>query len=396
METEKMKSDNFDIDELLVCILMDCASREEIVYFIKWIKQEKNRIYFEKFKKVWHLTSGMDVDQEILKNGLRDYRRFMNTPSKRKRHVKWLWSVASVAVVGLIGIVLIVWPRIPKEVVSLENNLEICQGKEITLTLSDGQKVSVMQDSLSLPDELKEVVRLHKINRREIVYEVNGFWEETKHFEKIYNEMVVPAGERFSVQLSDGTKAWINSESSIRYPVCFGKEKREVEVRGNVYFEVAKDSSRPFIAVAQEIKTEVLGTSFEMDTYGDENNVSATLVEGSVRVYAGEHAVTIRPDQQFLLNTANGKIKIMEVNAADKVRWKEGILAINNEPFDELVRKLERWYGVRIVNETGIVFNQSFKGVFEKEDGVEVVIYSMCRNLNITYTIEKDRIILKR
>lgn len=395
MKTEKINSENFDIDEILVCILMECASREEVVYFLKWIKREENRIYFEKFKKVWHLTSRIEVDRKCFNDRLKEYCRFMKSP-RSKRRAGWLWRVASVAAVGLIAMVLVGWPRMPEEITLSKNDLEIRRATEIVLTLSDGRKISVTRDTLSLPGELKESVRLHKINRREIVYGVSDLLEEAVYFEKIYNEITVPAGERFTVQLSDGTKAWINSESSIRYPVCFGKDKREVEVRGNVYFEVAKDSSCPFIVVAREMRTEVLGTSFEVNTYGDHGRVSVTLVEGSVKVYAGERTFMIRPDQQFLLDTCNGRMEIAEVNAGDKVRWKDGILFIGNEPFDELVRKLERWYGIRIVNETGIVFNQLFRGVFEREDDIRVIMYSICKNLNIDYVIEKDRIVLTK
>ena len=374
MKTEKINTENFDIDKILVCILMERASREEVVYFLNWIKREKNRIYFEKFKKVWHLTSRIEVDRECFNDGLKEYCRFMKS-QRSERRAGWLWRVASVAAVGLIAMVLVGWPRMPEEITLSENDLEIRQATEIVLTLSDGRKISVT---------------------REIVYGVSDLLEEAVYFEKIYNEITVPSGERFTVQLSDGTKAWINSESSIRYPVCFGKDKREVEVRGNVYFEVAEDSSRPFIAVAREIKTEVLGTSFEVNTYGDHGRVSVTLVEGSVKVYAGERTFMIRPDQQFLFDTCNGRMEIAEVKAVDKVRWKDGMLVIDDEPFDELVRKLERWYGIRIVNETGIVFNQSFRGIFERSDDIQVVVYSVCKNLNIDYIIEKDRIILTK
>ena len=210
-----------------------------------------------------------------------------------------------------------------------------------------------------------------------------------------YNQIIVPAGERFSVQLSDGTKVWINSESSLRYPACFGKGVREVEARGNVYFEVVKDTARPFVVVSRELKTEVLGTRFEVNTYGDRNEVSATLVEGKIRVSAGSRFVVIKPNQQFTFNTKSGDMDVIEVDATRKVMWKDGILVIDNEAFRDVIWKLERWYGVSIVNETGLVFTQSFSGEFDRED-IQVAIEAMCANLNITYTIDKDRIILKR
>ena len=129
-----------------------------------------------------------------------------------------------------------------------------------------------------------------------------------------------------------------------------------------------------------------MGTRFEVNTYGDRDEVSATLVEGCVRVNVGSRFVVMKPNQQFVFNTKNGKIDVM---------WKDGILVIDNESFRDVVWKLERWYGVSIVNETDLVFTQSFSGEFDRED-IQAAIETMCINLNITYTMDKDRIVLKR
>lgn len=388
-----MEFKNFDVDRLLVRVLTNRAGREEIIYFFRWINEGKNREYFEKFKKVWHMTSGMHADRELLEAGLEDYCRFMEKSLRRERQVKRvLWQMAAVVVFGLIGIASVIWSHqgtAPRE------NIKVCREKAVTLTLSDGREVDMTQDSLLLSKEVREVVRFREINQRKIVYEMQDTSVLTDQSELIYNEIVVHAGERFFVQLSDGTKVWINSESSLRYPVCFGKAGREVEVRGNLYFEVAKDSARPFIVVAQEIKTEVLGTSFEVNTYGDKGEVSTTLVEGRVRVYAGNHIEIIHPDQKFLFHTNSGEFEIKKVDATNKVRWKDGILVIDNESFDDLVWKLERWYGVAILNETGVVFTQSFSGEFDREN-IQHAIETICENLNISYSMEEGRILLKR
>ena len=264
----------------------------------------------------------------------------------------------------------------------------------VILKLANNKEINVLSDSLYLSGEVGEIVTINKTDLRGIAYEVRDS-VVTEEGELSYNQIIVPAGERFSVRLSDGTKVWINSESSLRYPAYFGKSIREVEARGNVYFEVAKDSTRPFVVVSRELKTEVLGTRFEVNTYGDRDEVSATLVEGSVRVNVGSRFVVIKPNQQFTFNTKNGTIEVNKVDAARKVMWKDGVLVIDNEAFRDVIWKLERWYGVAIVNETGLVFTQSFSGEFDRED-IHVAIESLCANLNITYTMDKDRIILKR
>lgn len=390
-----MDNETFNIEELLIRILGNRASQEEIRYFSKWIEEGENRVYFEKFKKLWNLSMGGHADQKMLEEGMVEYYQFMKNSLKSKRRIKRMWMIRSVAAAMFVILSSVLWLRKDIPVIPLNAKPEVCVTRNVILKLADNKEVNVLCDSLYLTGEAGKVVSINKTERRGIVYEIKDSTEIIGNRELIYNQIIVPAGERFFVQLSDGTKVWINSESSLRYPTYFGKNVREVEARGNVYFEVVKDPERPFVVVAQELKTEVLGTRFEVNTYGDRDEVSATLVEGSVRVSVGDRFVIIQPNQHFRFNTKRGDIDVTEVDAAKKVMWKDGILVIDNEPFCDVVWKLERWYGVSIENETGLVFTQSFSGEFDRED-IQAAIEAMCTNLNITYTMDKDRIILRR
>ena len=388
-----MDDKKINIEELLVRILENRAGSEEIRYFSKWMEGQENRVYFEKFKKIWNFSAGSHASPEMLEAGVRDYRLFMEKSLKSKMRVTLMWRIGSVAAVLLMILSSVFWLRKDVPEVSSGEKYVVSSGREVILKLADNKEI-ILGDSLNLSGVAGEWVSINKVDHRGIVYRLKdsmGIEEE----ELSYNQIIVPAGERFLVQLSDGTKVWINSESALRYPAYFGKNIREVEARGNVYFEVAKDSTRPFVVASRELTTEVLGTRFEVNTYGDRDEVSATLVEGSVRVGVGSRFVVIKPNQQFTFNTKSGTIKVNEVDAARKVMWKDGILVIDNEAFRDVVWKLERWYGVSIVNETGLVFTQSFSGEFDRED-IHMAIESLCTNLNITYMIDKDRIILKR
>ena len=353
----------------------------------------ENRVYFEKFKKIWNFSAGSHASPEMLAAGIRDYRLFMEKSLKPKMRITLMWRIGSVAAVLLMILSSVLWLRKDVPEVSSGEKYAVSSGRGVILKLADSKEI-ILSDSLNLTGVAGEWVSVNKVDHRGIVYKIKDSTEIEKE-ELCYNQIIVPAGERFLVQLSDGTKVWINSESALRYPAYFGKHMREVEARGNVYFEVAKDSARPFVVVSRELTTEVLGTRFEVNTYGDRDEVSATLVEGSVRVNVGSRFVVIKPNQQFMFNTKSGTIEVNEVDAARKVMWKDGILVIDNEAFRDVVWKLERWYGVSIVNETGLVFTQSFSGEFDRED-IHVAIESLCANLNITYTMDKDRIILKR
>ena len=388
-----MDDKKINIEELLVRILENRAGSEEIRYFSKWMEGQENRVYFEKFKKIWNFSAGSHASPEMLEAGVRDYRLFMEKSLKSKMRVTLMWRIGSVAAVLLMILSSVFWLRKDVPEVSSGEKYVVSSGREVILKLADNKEI-ILGDSLNLSGVAGEWVSINKVDHRGIVYRLKdsmGIEEE----ELSYNQIIVPAGERFLVQLSDGTKVWINSESALRYPAYFGKNIREVEARGNVYFEVAKDSTRPFVVASRELTTEVLGTRFEVNTYGDRDEVSATLVEGSVRVGVGSRFVVIKPNQQFTFNTKSGTIKVNEVDAARKVMWKDGILVIDNEAFRDVVWKLERWYGVSIVNETGLVFTQSFNGEFDRED-IHMAIESLCTNLNITYMMDKDRIILKR
>lgn len=388
-----MDDKKINIEELLVRILENRAGSEEIRYFSKWMEGQENRVYFEKFKKIWNFSAGSHASPEMLEAGVRDYRLFMEKSLKPKMRITLMWRIGSVAAVLLMILSSVLWLRKDVPEVSSGEKYVVSSGREVILKLADNKEI-ILGDSLNLSGVAGEWVSINKVDHRGIVYRLKdsmGIEEE----ELSYNQIIVPAGERFLVQLSDGTKVWINSESALRYPAYFGKNIREVEARGNVYFEVAKDSTRPFVVASRELTTEVLGTRFEVNTYGDRDEVSATLVEGSVRVGVGSRFVVIKPNQQFTFNTKSGTIKVNEVDAARKVMWKDGILVIDNEAFRDVVWKLERWYGVSIVNETGLVFTQSFSGEFDRED-IHMAIESLCTNLNITYMMDKDRIILKR
>ena len=388
-----MDDKKINIEELLVRILENRAGSEEIRYFSKWMEGQENRVYFEKFKKIWNFSAGSHASPEMLEAGVRDYRLFMEKSLKSKMRVTLMWRIGSVAAVLLMILSSVFWLRKDVPEVSSGEKYVVSSGREVILKLADNKEI-ILGDSLNLSGVAGEWVSINKVDHRGIVYRLKdsmGIEEE----ELSYNQIIVPAGERFLVQLSDGTKVWINSESALRYPAYFGKNIREVEARGNVYFEVAKDSTRPFVVASRELTTEVLGTRFEVNTYGDRDEVSATLVEGSVRVGVGSRFVVIKPNKQITFNTKSGTIKVNEVDAARKVMWKDGILVIDNEAFRDVVWKLERWYGVSIVNETGLVFTQSFSGEFDRED-IHMAIESLCTNLNITYMMDKDRIILKR
>lgn len=386
-----MKEKNNDLDLLLARVLNREADPQEIAFFCEWIRQEENRLYFDKLKKVWNLTAGGHVAPGALKNGLQDYRRFMQKSAAVGKRPHNLWRYVAAAVMLSFIATSALWLFREKQQYVPFSQKSVKE-RQVVLTLADGKKVNLSSDTILTLTSNGQALEIRKQQQWEITYKAKG---ELTSDTLLYNEITVPDGKRFSVKLPDSTKVWLNAGSSLRYPLRFGKSDRSVEASGNVYFEVTKDPVRPFIVHTPVMKTEVLGTAFEINTYGDRHIVSTTLVEGSVRVSIAGYSAVIRPDQQFAYNTEDGKTSVQPVDAAALVSWKEGILRIDNEPLEIMFRKLERWYGVGIKNETEISNERFFQGEFTKEN-LRTAMEVICANLGVSYTIKNDSVFIRK
>ena len=200
-----------------------------------------------------------------------------------------------------------------------------------------------------------------------------------------FNTITTPKGGQFEVKLPDGTRVWLNAASSIRFPTLFSE--RVVEVSGEVYFEVAKKSSKaggvPFKVIAKTQTIEVLGTRFNVNSYADESSIRTTLVEGSIMVrLAGDRKeeLLLRPGQQAQLSYRRGRVahgkqpfRVRTVNAQSVIAWKEGHFKFDNIGLPELMRQLSRWYDVQVVYE-GQGGQHEFVGQIERNAKLSSVL----------------------
>lgn len=187
-------------------------------------------------------------------------------------------------------------------------------------------------------------------------------YDEKETKEVAYNRMSTPRGRQFHLTLSDGTRVWLNAASSIRYPTRFSEKNRKVEITGEVYFEVAKQANSPFIvSMRNGNSVEVLGTSFNINSYEDESQIRATLLEGSVRVaYGDQYSMILQPGQQAEMNYSG--IRVNTANTSKVMAWKNGVFDFENAGLDEVMRQLSRWYDVEVIYEKGIVPDIKFGG----------------------------------
>lgn len=169
-----------------------------------------------------------------------------------------------------------------------------------------------------------------------------------------YNTLRTPRGGQFRIQLPDGTKAWLNAESSLTYPTAFPDDERNVEISGEVYFEVAKQAQAPFkVKVNNHTSIEVLGTHFNINAYRDEDYIRTTLLEGAIRINAGAEKAVLAPGQQARVSDQG--IEVISNTDLDKtMAWKNGLFNFQDAHLKEVMRQLARWYDIDISYEGNV------------------------------------------
>lgn len=219
------------------------------------------------------------------------------------------------------------------------------------------------------------------------------------------NVITTPAGGQYQVILQDGTKVWLNAESSLSYPNRFSDKERIVKVTGEAYFEVAKVTMKeqglrskeqglrlPFIVVTDKQKIEVLGTHFNVMAYPNESVVKTTLLEGSVKVTGKSISRYLNPGQQSQLTDRNIEIT-NQVDLEEVISWKNGYFKFN-EDIKSIMNKIARWYDVEVIYKPGVDLNQTFSGEVSKSRNVSALLKVMELTGNVNFKIEGRRIIV--
>jgi ferric-dicitrate binding protein FerR (iron transport regulator) len=182
------------------------------------------------------------------------------------------------------------------------------------------------------------------------------------------NKLITPNGGQYRVQLADGTQVWLNAASSLQYPASFNGSDRTVVLTGEAYFEVAQDASKPFFVKANGMTIQVLGTNFNVNAYPEEKSMTTTLLQGAVRVVAGNKQTTLSPGEQSVLEQRSGSLLRSAADTEDAVAWKNGILTFKNDELAAVMRDISRWYDVEVVYEKGIDEKIHVTGAMRKQE----------------------------
>lgn len=261
-------------------------------------------------------------------------------------------------------------------------------GNKAILILSDGSSIA-LNDAKKGQLANDKGVQINKKANGQITYTRNGTSAEQQA--SAFNTVITPRGGQYQLVLSDGTKVWLNSASSLKYPVTFTGNSREIELSGEAYFEVAHNQHKPFRVISNGQVVEVLGTHFNVNAYADEPAAKTTLLEGSVKVQSNGISKTIKPNEQVMLK--DGAMSIAKVDVNEAVAWKNGFFYFKDDDIKSVMRQLARWYNVDIKYE-GEIPQREFSGEISKNIDASKLLAILSFE-KITYHIENKTIIIK-
>jgi ferric-dicitrate binding protein FerR (iron transport regulator) len=243
-------------------------------------------------------------------------------------------------------------------------------GNKAMLQLADGTLVT-LSDSLSGFQASQQNVKL-VIKNGEISYASKGTSQEN-----LFNKVITPRGGQYKLRLNDGTQIWLNAASSIRYPVAFVGNTRVVELTGEAYFDVAHDPQHPFIVKLSDNKqVRAIGTSFNINAYGDDNNDVATLIRGSVKVESGNNERLLVPGQQAKFLADDKLLLSNQVDVDEIVAWKNGQFVFNALTVKSIMVQLARWYELEVVY-SGKISQETFSGIVSRNSNLSEVLKIM-------------------
>ncbi len=302
------------------------------------------------------------------------------------RPFRYIWWAA--AVVVLCGAGIYIWQRPARvEVAATAGRQPGTPGSnKAILTLADGAEVAL--DDKGNQQIQQGTTAIHQQNGL-LQYHESGDAASVS-----YNTLYVPRGGQFQLVLPDGSKVWLNAASRLKYPTAFSGDSRVVELQGEAYFEVAQRAGQPFsVKVNNREIVEVLGTSFNIMSYSDENKSVTTLVTGIVKVISGGSQQKLRPGQQALVNRHNGTMTVLPADIDRALAWKTGFFELDNTDLPTLMRQLSRWYDVEIIDQSEGNTAEAFGGRISRTLNLRDVLHVL-EQYGVHSRIESNKVII--
>lgn len=205
------------------------------------------------------------------------------------------------------------------------------------------------------------------------------------------NKISIPRAGKYNITLSDGTRVWLNSSSSLSFPTVFSGKTRRVLLSGEGYFEVAKDQKKPFIIdVNGRQQVEVLGTHFNISAFEDEQNITTTLLEGSVKVNTKNKSALIKPGEMVVNNLAD-RLVVRQADVDEVMAWKNELFIFSNENITSVMKKISRWYDVDVVYK-GNMDHINIEGNYSRAKGLNSLLKNIEMLDKVDFSVKERRV----
>lgn len=374
----------FQIADAIVSLIKGRISAEELSVLDTWIDEsEENRKLFLRL-----------VDEQVFLQKKKemalvdtdfDYMNVLEKGRERKMRIN-IWKISSVAAIICMVIGgMVFWQNSQvdeRDLLSVKHerfsaNLHLASGEEIVLSELVGDTTIFVKDA-------EKVV----FSEGQILVEESG---KNKNRSVQYHELDIPHGHEYYLVLDDGSKIWMNSDSYLKFPDRFTEDGiRKVELYGEAYFEVAKDSLRPFVVKTPEAEIKVLGTTFNVQFYKDKPLVT-TLTSGRVEIVVGDNkSVELNPGQQAV--TFNGVTLVKDVDTYYYTAWKDGYFMFRDVPLKEIVGVLCNWYGMHYEFSDSWLENIRLTARLKKYDDIDSIVKVLSKRDE--FNIKRDNNIL--
>ena len=369
---------------IIIRVRLGMATEEERELLRKWLDEEvANRRLYRNIIRGRSIAGRLKLEDEI--NQTTDFQRVYEEVVRRLAVHRFHWyplrrivavsgAIASCFVGVFVALYFFGKVEVHETIGVQEEQEEMKRVKEkVMLVLGNGERIGLAKQ---VPDSLK-LSQATLIGTQEgLYYEANT--DSIPEHEEFHRIETAVGGDYFVV-LCDGTRVWLNSTSELVYPVQFVGDRRVVRLKGEAYFEVKHDPTRPFIVQVRDVETRVLGTVFNVSAYENEGSVYTTLLTGKVQVSLTDQksdiqSMILNPGMQSCWKKETGEFSVRKVDTKNVVAWRYGEFVFDEDDIEVVTRMLSRWYEVRFVYDGKSKGRHTFSGKISKDEKLESIL----------------------
>ena len=313
---------------------------------------------------------------------------------RRTRLWPWIAVAASILLFLSFGAYFIILNKQPTQQIVKNQKQEIIPGtNRATLTLANGQKIILTR---GLNGKLaQQGSTLVHVNSNKCITYTASVANSSSATQVQYNTLSTVRGEQspYPLVLADGTKVWLNAESSITFPTSFSGKERVVKITGEAYFEVVHNALHPFKVKVRNQTTEDLGTQFNINAYPDESVMKTTLINGKVKISAGSQVAVLKPGFQAVVSPSGSSVVVQAADLDQVMAWKNGNFEFEGTPLKDIMRQISRWYDVDI-SYTGTIENVEFGGLISRSKNINEILSMLETTNSVHFKLEGRRILV--